>query len=238
MKSVLPLLSLVLLFASCTTAYKSGQTPDDVYFSPQRPQDEYVRVENKKEKYRYDEQNDDDRYLRMRVRNRRMWSDLDYYYSDPYAYRYFNNGYNPYIYNPYAYSNPWSSYSYWNHYYNPYSTNVIVVNPKSPVYNKPRISNLRVYDDPQSGTINNNPKVSNGGRVRVFGSNNDGNNYNESRRNSGSDLRTIFGNSNSSRNSNSSSDNAPVRTQSSTSNSSNNSSSSSSGSTNAPVRKF
>ena len=45
MKSILPLLSLLIVFASCTTAYKSGQTPDDVYFSPARPQEEYVRVE-------------------------------------------------------------------------------------------------------------------------------------------------------------------------------------------------
>ena len=41
--------------SSCTTAYKTGQTPDDVYYSPVRPQDEYVRVDkNEEEQYRYD----------------------------------------------------------------------------------------------------------------------------------------------------------------------------------------
>jgi len=49
MKSFLPLLSLTLVFASCTTAYKSGQTPDDVYFSPERPQAEYVSVKDEEE---------------------------------------------------------------------------------------------------------------------------------------------------------------------------------------------
>ena len=46
MKSFLPLLSLALVFASCSTAYKTGQTPDDVYYSPERPQAEYVRVDD------------------------------------------------------------------------------------------------------------------------------------------------------------------------------------------------
>ena len=46
-KSTFSILSLALVFASCTTAYKSGQTPDDVYYSPARPQEEYVRTEKK-----------------------------------------------------------------------------------------------------------------------------------------------------------------------------------------------
>ena len=67
MKSYLPLLSLVLVFASCSTAYKTGQTPDDVYFSPERQRDEYVRVEKKddrryeKNKYQNVESNSEDR---------------------------------------------------------------------------------------------------------------------------------------------------------------------------------
>ena len=38
----------VAVFSSCTTAYKTGQTPDDVYFSPVRQQDEYVQVEKRR----------------------------------------------------------------------------------------------------------------------------------------------------------------------------------------------
>src|SRR5687767_3827369 len=96
MKSFLPVLSLLLVITSCSTAYKSGQTPDDVYFSPTRPQEEYVRVERDDDRrYRGDEQrnddrvggndyyNYDDRSLRMKVRNRQRWNDMDY---DSYSY--------------------------------------------------------------------------------------------------------------------------------------------------------
>ena len=46
MKSKILLLALIVaVLSSCTTAYKTGQTPDDVYYSPTRPQDEYVRTQ-------------------------------------------------------------------------------------------------------------------------------------------------------------------------------------------------
>ena len=83
MKSLIPILSLLLIFSSCTTAYKSGQTPDDVYYSPARPYEEYLKVEKSDErKYRDDYAYRDDRYLRYKVRNRH-WSsiDEDYYYN-------------------------------------------------------------------------------------------------------------------------------------------------------------
>ncbi|HEX2534500.1 MAG TPA: hypothetical protein VHK69_12230, partial [Chitinophagaceae bacterium] len=87
MKSFLPLLSLAFL-ASCTSAYKTGQTPDDVYYSPTRPQDAYVHTETRQDrqerKYesdrrddRYDEDYYYDRYLRMKIRNRSRWSTID-----------------------------------------------------------------------------------------------------------------------------------------------------------------
>lgn len=31
---ILPIISTVLILSSCSTAYKSTQTPDDVYYSP------------------------------------------------------------------------------------------------------------------------------------------------------------------------------------------------------------
>ena len=45
MNSKILLLALfVAALSSCTTAYKTGQTPDDVYYSPARPQgEEYVQ---------------------------------------------------------------------------------------------------------------------------------------------------------------------------------------------------
>jgi hypothetical protein len=233
MKSILPFFALAIIFTSCTTAYKTGQTPDDVYFSPARPQDEYVRVDSRNDdseyryndsRYRRDEDYYNDRYLRMRVRNRYVWSELDYYYSNPYVY-------NPYTYkryNRYSYDNIWNSYSYWNYYYNPYSP-VIVVNTKNPVYNKPRTTNLHVFDVMNS----TNPKIPNAKNRDLGG-------YNQPRYNSGRDLgrdlRNVFGGS-----SNSGSSSSPSKTSSSgssSSSSSSNSSDSKSSSGNAPVRKF
>ncbi|MEO6071288.1 MAG: hypothetical protein ABIN57_06635 [Chitinophagaceae bacterium] len=237
MKSLLPILSLVIVFASCSTAYKTGQTPDDVYFSPQHQQDEYVRVDNNNDRSRYKAQDEDDRYLRMKVRNRQVWSDLDYYYSDPFAYRYYNS-ISPYYYSsPYSYSSPWSYYNSWNYYYNPYSSKNIVVNQKNPSANVPRMTNLNVYNDVPG---NSSDRQISPGKIRVFGNASNSNNSSSSSRNSsnGGDLRNVFGNSNNNSNS-SSTNNAPVRTTTNSSSNSNSSSgSNSSGSTNAPVRKF
>lgn len=100
-----------LAFASCTTAYKSGQTPDDVYYSPTPQREEYVRVDQDDDRtYRYDDEYYDDRYLRMKVRNRYRWDELnDWYYYDRYSY-----GYN-YYYG--TWNNPYNS---WHYYNNPY----------------------------------------------------------------------------------------------------------------------
>src|SRR5215218_4463703 len=187
MKSYLPFLSLALIFASCSTAYKSGQTPDDVYFSPARPQAEYARVqENDDRQYRGDEEYRDDRYLRMKVRNRR-WSTLD----DGYSYNYYPS-------NPYLYNSSWSAMNYWNVLYNPYCccNTVIINNPKSQVYNKPRTMNLRVFDN-LPVTPSTNPKASgysNNARSRTAtSSGND--NYRNSNSSAGNFLRNVFGNS-------------------------------------------
>ena len=62
MKSAILLLALsAIIFSSCTTAYKSGQTPDDVYYSPARPQDEYVKAQRNDNRYSDDYY--EDRYL-------------------------------------------------------------------------------------------------------------------------------------------------------------------------------
>lgn len=181
MKSFLLLLSLVTVLVSCTTAYKSGQTPDDVYFSPARVQDEYVRVENEDDrKYKGDDYYayEDDRYLRIKVRDRNRWSYLDDYYYEPYAYSY--SKYN--FYNN-CYCNP---YQYWNSYYSPYGSNTVIVNTKSPVYNKPRTYNLHVFDDPKSNAYD--PK-SKGTRSRDYSSPSETRN---STRSTGNDLRNVF----------------------------------------------
>lgn len=236
MKSQILLLALTAAaLSSCTTAYKTGQTPDDVYFSPARPQDEYVQTERRDDRrYQSREEYYDDRYLRMRMRNRMQWSELDdwYYYGSRYDYSYYNSGS--------YWSNPWSPCSYWNNHYNPYYTGYVIVKPQSTVYSRPRTFNLNTYNNNNLLTSNSysNPKQP-AGTVKPTGGYSNSN-YNNSSRgsnsNSGNFLRNIFNGNNNSSNSSNSSGNTRTSTNSSSS-SSGSSSSGSSGST-APVRRF
>jgi len=237
MKPTILLLAFsALAFSSCTTAYKTGQTPDDVYFSPAPPQDEYVRTQKEDSRqYQSDDEYYDDRYLRMKVHNRSRWSNLDdwYYFGDRYSYSYYNN-----------LNNPWNPNTYWNYYYNPYSSyypygsTVYILNPKAgAVYNKPRTFNLNTYN----GNLLNNSSYTVPRGQKTSGSNylytqprNTYNNTNNNN-NNGSFLRNILSGSNSRSSSNNSSTNSNSSSNSSSSSSS--SSGSSSGSS-APVRRF
>ena len=220
MKLTILLLSVsIISLASCTTAYKTGQTPDDVYYSPLQDREEYVESDRDEEP-RYNDEYYEDRYLRMKVRNRTRWSDLDdWYYSD------YRNRYNIYVGCCFCQSS-WSPYSYWNTYHNPYYNNyVIVTNVKSPVYTKPRTFNLNAYNPNQSNTRNYNNTKAN-----QTSSNNQ---YKPQSTDNGSRLRNIFRSNNSS----SSSGTVKPNTSSGSSGSSGSSKPSSSGSS-APVRRF
>lgn len=213
MKSYLPILSLLLL-ASCTSAYKSGQTPDDVYFSPARPQDEYVRVEKDDDRrYRSDEEYRDDRYLRMKVRDRR-WSTLDDGY---YSYTYYYDGFR---------NDPFNSYTYWNYYYNPYCSKTIIINPKSQAYNKPRTYNLYVFDTQNNSYNPKLPKSTNSGYNSSRTNTNSGS-YRGSGTDAGSFLRNVFGGSSDNSKGGSYSGNSSNSSSSGSSNSSSGSSNSS-----------
>ncbi len=116
MKPSLLLLALIsaVTFTGCSTAYRTGQTPDDLYYAtakPQKEDDNRDRDELREEKEKvFTEEYYDDRFLRMKVRNYRQWSNLDdWYYYDKYSsvYSYYYGSYN----------NPYNS---WNYYYNPY----------------------------------------------------------------------------------------------------------------------
>lgn len=223
---ILPAVITIALLSSCSTAYKA-QTPDDVYYSPARPQDEYVRVETQKERdqYRYEDENVDDRYLRWKVRNRNRWSGFDDYSYDWYDYRfgYTNNNYYTW-YRP----NYWNNYWSWNYGFNPYCGRVIIVNPKNtPVYNNV----VRTYRPGTYNTTFNNSNSAgskfrtNPGTYRPAGS------YNNSNSSSlGNSIKKVFNNSNNNSYNNSNSDSRPSRTYSPSTNSSNSSSSGSSGS--------
>lgn len=232
---ILLLAFLVAALSSCTSMYKTGQTPDDVYFSPTRPQDEYAQVE-KRDNRRYEGRDEyyDDRYLRMRVSNRYRWSELDewYYYGGRYDYSYYNY---------HNWHNPWTPYSYWNTCYNPYYPGYVIIKPKSNTFRGPRMTNLNTYNNNMlTNNSYSNPKAPKNG-VRLFSnqgrSNSNSNssyNNNSRSRNTGNVLRNIFNNNNN----NSSNNNSNNSTQSRSSNTSSSSNSGSSGGGSAPVRRF
>jgi hypothetical protein len=137
-KNLLYLLLAGALFTSCSSAYRTSQTPDDVYYSPAKkiiPADQYDAYNSTSDNYN----SSDDEYLRMKVQDHQRWSaidDYDYWYDSRY---YNNNYYSPYSsyislgvgfgsypyytsYNPYWY-NPWHSW------YSPYYTVVYYKNP-------------------------------------------------------------------------------------------------------------
>ena len=249
MKLYLSLLSSVLILASCTTAYKTGQTPDDVYFSPERQRDEYVRVEEKEDRqYRYqnEEEQREDRYLRMKTSYRRysVLDDCDCYC---YTGSNYNRYYDYYRHNNFGYNNnPWNNWGwnnynpyYYNPYYNkPYYSGYIAGNVR-PVYNKPRGGNLNVYGNGNNSNSNANTQRNNG-KTYSSGPDNREDNYRGSGTNAGGFLRNIF-NSGSNNNSNNNSSNTSTNTNtnsSSTNSGSSSSSGSSSGSRPAPARKF
>jgi len=135
---LIPLLAGVL--GSCSTAYKSGQTPDDVYYSPVRYTDESQKNDQ------VDKQEDQKDYtITMGIRDRR-WRDFD----DAYDYR--NS--------PYHYCNcRCGNYGY---YYNPYyHTWPVYISKVIPVNTTPRMVNLNAYRGFKSATATD-PKSSSG----------------------------------------------------------------------------
>ena len=153
--------------ASCSTAYRSGQTPDDVYFSPVRVVEE---DKNEDRDYRTEADRAEEREIRMATRDRR-WRDWDYDCNcscdyDPYRYGY-NYGY---YYNPYYYPYPvYSGPIYLNPRNDaPRTTNLGGYNPKTLVVSNPKTgetkwsSNIpRTYNN-----SNNSGSKSSGGVVR------------------------------------------------------------------------
>lgn len=126
---------------SCSTAYKMGQTPDDVYYSPAKPQSAYVSREERDGDDSYYEANPrrrstqnnqynsdpyysgydmyrNDRFLRMSIGNRYRWNGYNDYlmYDGFYNYNRFS------VFNDFYFSSPWNSFSYWNSFYNPYTS--------------------------------------------------------------------------------------------------------------------
>ena len=244
MNKILIIILSAVLFSACSTPYKAGQTPDDVYFSPSMNRSEYVAMADE-DGYRAEDVPMDDRYLRMKSMGRNRWSafDDDYtYWNDPRwnSQSYFNMypsygrmgmglGMNS-IYNPY-YMNPFSASYYGQPYiiYNTYNYNIKNVY-SGPRNTGPRMANMNL---PAPVRVSNyNPKMlemeSRSGRsfISTGGSTPRGG-YNPTNTSSsnGNPVRTF-----------NSSSNSGSRSSSGSSSSGSGSSSGSSGS--APVRSF
>lgn len=218
---------------SCSTAYKSAQTPDDVYYSPVRIEDE--RKDDYKREERRDTYNADDSRTRMTIRDRR-WRDLN----DEYDYTYRNSPYN------YSYCNCACNTGY-GYYYNPfyyprplYQTTFVY---KPAVNTTSRTVNLNAYKNynqavtynPKAGSIGSSSMSNNGGirPVRQYNNSN-------SESKVGRVIRQVItpsSNSGSSRSSSSSENNTRTYTPSSSGSSSSGSSSSGSSSSGGSVSR-
>ncbi len=165
---ILLLVVAAAVFGSCTTMYKSGQTPDDVYYSPGREVPAYVETKTNPEENARQNEDLSDAYLRMKTYDRNRWStfDNDYmYWNDwrwnnqmyfnsfsPYPYTSWGVGYNTGWYSGWSigfsvnYGYPYYGYPYYG-YYSPfcpgyYGAPIVVVNPKAYT---PRTTNLNTY---------------------------------------------------------------------------------------------
>ena len=205
LRTVLPAIIAIAAFSGCVSAYRTGQTPDDVYYSPAREGAAYAQIDQRRDGRGSYRNNDyysyDDRWLRMRVANRYRWSAFDDY--DWYDWRY--NTWSYHHYSPYYWNTYWNNYYYWNSWYNPYYGSIIVVNPKTNpvVYGKVRDFSLSSYTNTNYNNTNaarrfNRPKgqYSNGARY-----NNSNSRYDNNNNSLGSSIRKIFSGSGSNGNS-------------------------------------
>ncbi len=122
-KILLFLLSTAV-FSSCSTAYKSGQTPDDVYYSPARAVEE--DQDNDREEVKSEPAKDYSITMAARDYRWREFRDDYSYDNSPYNYTCKNYNYG-YYYNPYYY--PWVIYT--GKSYKPVNTTPRMVNLNS-----------------------------------------------------------------------------------------------------------
>lgn len=145
------------ILVSCSSVYRSGQTPDDVYYSPTR---EVVRTEKDEQKDKEEDKtaSTEDQYLKMKVRDRYKWSRIDDYdyWNDtrynthcnctcnPPNYGYgFNYGYYPIRYN---------SWNYPYMVYNPVFIKGHTSGSNVKAYTNPHFNNTNGTVNPKTGT--------------------------------------------------------------------------------------
>nr|WP_294905080.1 hypothetical protein [uncultured Lacibacter sp.] len=106
---------------SCAT-YRTGQTPDDVYYSPARESEAYVQTDRDDDgRVSYNDRSLEDRRLRQQIRDPRFRFDDDVYWNTPrynsWGWNTWNNPYNTWGWN--SWNNPYNSWAWnsgWNHY--------------------------------------------------------------------------------------------------------------------------
>lgn len=227
------------ILSSCSTSYKTGQTPDDVYYSPVRLQNNEVRREDDNRNV-YDNSTVydspiytpyEEREIRRRINSRRYRRNYDRY-NYPYGY----NNYPP------VYGNPKTGTTTkpqqprttnLGGYSNSTSPDSANYNPKTGKFNTgSTTSPVRTFGTPKNSSSNNGSGVGNAIR-RIFSGDNS---YN----NSSSNNNYNNGNSNNSpsRTFESRSNNNNTQSNSNSSSTSSSSSGSSSSGTSAPVRTF
>lgn len=182
-----------LLLTSCSTAYKSAQTPDDVYYSPAREVAYVAKTTTTRDRYQENINSQDDRYLRMKVQNRDRWQGIDdysywndsrydynafnsnfYYRNNPYAY---NNWRSPYLYtgcfspNYYGYGGYYSAAYPVIYYKNPKVYTVVTGKSSLATYTNTRYNNQNTYNSKGDSYGNFGNLVK-----KVFAQGNDGNN--------------------------------------------------------------
>jgi hypothetical protein len=255
MKTKLILLfGIIAVFSSCSSAYRIGQTPDDVYYSPAPPQDEYVTSNNQQDNDSYASNNSnnmEDLAIRRGINDPSFRNSISlglgsgYYPYDSYG----SSFYNPYnsYYNPYGYTGvtfyPYNNYynnfysPYYDSYYSPlYYTKIGTASN----YSGPRQYNLGAYNINTNRTAPVTTSTTTSVPVRTF-------KPQPNTSGVGNFVRRIFtpSNNNSSNNNNRRNNNnnynndnntTPARTFQPSSGNNNSSSGSSSGS--APVRTF
>ena len=224
---------LTAAFSSCSTSYKTGQTPDDVYYSPARLQMDEVRRDRETRDDNTVYTSSDDREIRSRVRNRRYRR-----YNDRYNYP---NGYYGPTYGNSKFGTPQNTSEPRKTNLGGYTPNsgtdsVTASNPKMGMQNNTGAADgnttpVRTFGTPPK-TSNNNTNVGNFIRKVLSGTNTSNNNSNNSNNSDNNSSSRTFNNSSNNNNSNNNSNN---------NNSSSNTKSSSTSetkSTSAPVRTF
>lgn len=132
----LMLLGVVAAFSSCSTAYRTGQTPDDVYYSPAPQENTYVTTATEQDKNSYSYRNQEDLDIRRGIQDPVYRNAITFSMG-------MGLGYNPYSLSPYSsFNNPF--YGYDGYGYNPFGYKGMY----DPYYNAIGYNNLNFYNSP------------------------------------------------------------------------------------------